>query len=144
MTAGSCDAEPPPVQSFVWIQPSWCQSAAGRTGMRPNFANFRLVTDRFCSGNLRYGTTYMVNNPSHVRDKNFNYVGRRNPFVVSLSRDSVVFDCAFEICSELTTMRFPAETRPTVGNTPPRPSWGNTSLSCIPSTRKTSESNAVH
>lgn len=131
--SGWQDAELPAAEGFSWPEPSWFQKAEGsvvmlfrrqttnaqatlyastshdngKTWTRPAATNFSDATARFAAGNLPDGTAYIINNPSHAPDKNFTFIGRRNPLVISLSHDGVTFERAFVIRGEATTMRFP-------------------------------------
>jgi len=123
----------PNTEGFSWPEPGWFQKADGsvvmlfrrqttnaqatlyastshddgKTWTRPTPTNFADATARFAAGNLQDGTAYIINNPSHTPDKNFKFIGRRNPLVISLSRDGVTFDRAYVIRGEATSMRFP-------------------------------------
>ena len=78
----------------------------GESWSRPVKTNFPDATARACAGNLPDGTAFIISNPSRVPSKTHPSIGRRNPLTIALSKDGVLFDRAFVVRSEQTSMRF--------------------------------------
>jgi len=78
----------------------------GESWSKPVKTNFPDATSRAFAGNLPDGTAFIISNPSRVPSKTHPSIGRRNPLTIALSKDGVLFDRAFAIRSEDTSMRF--------------------------------------
>ncbi|MAV38451.1 MAG: hypothetical protein CMJ59_23690 [Planctomycetaceae bacterium] len=78
----------------------------GESWSKPVRTNFPDATARAFAGNLPDGTAYIISNPSRIPSKTHPSIGRRNPLTIALSKDGVLFDRAFVIRSEQTSMRF--------------------------------------
>ncbi|MCH7687807.1 MAG: exo-alpha-sialidase [Planctomycetes bacterium] len=78
----------------------------GESWSKPVKTNFPDATARAFAGNLPDGTAFIISNPSRVPNKTHPSIGRRNPLTIALSNDGVLFDRAFVIRSEETSMRF--------------------------------------
>jgi hypothetical protein len=78
----------------------------GESWTKPVKTNFPDATARAFAGNLPDGTAFIISNPSRVPSKTHPSIGRRNPLTIALSNDGVLFDRAFVIRSEETSMRF--------------------------------------
>lgn len=74
----------------------------GETWSVPEKTNYADSTARIAAGNLPGGGTYVINNASATRFD-------RSQLVLGLSRDGVLFDRAFLLRSEPTSMRFEGE-----------------------------------
>ena len=88
-----------------WIYASLSKDK-GASWSRPAKTNFPDATARAFAGNLPDGTAFIISNPSRVPNKRHPSIGRRNPLTIALSKDGVLFDRAFVIRSEETSMRF--------------------------------------
>lgn len=83
----------------------------GMTWTQPARTNFPDACARICAGNLPNGTTYVINNPSHVPGSIYKFIGRRNPLTIATSHDGITFDRAHVIHSRDTQPRFPGENK---------------------------------
>jgi len=88
-----------------WIYAS-LSNDNGESWSKPAKTNFPDATARAFAGNLPDGTAFIIGNPSRVPSKTYPSIGRRNPLTIALSKDGVLFDRAFAIRSEDTSMRF--------------------------------------
>ena len=73
---------------------------------RPVKTNFPDATARAFAGNLPDGTAFIISNPNTVSSSTHSSIGRRNPLAIALSRDGVLFDRAYAVRAEPTSMRF--------------------------------------
>ncbi len=78
----------------------------GETWSKPAKTNFPAATARSFAGNLPDGTAYVINNSSQTPRPNHKVIGRRNPLTIALSDDGILFDRAYVIRAEPTSMRF--------------------------------------
>ena len=72
----------------------------------PVETNFPDATARAFAGNLPDGTAFIISNPSTSPSSTHPSIGRRSPLTIALSNDGVLFDRAYAIRAEPTTMRF--------------------------------------
>ena len=73
---------------------------------RPVKTSFPDATARAFAGNLPDGTAFIISNPNTVSSSTHSRIGRRNPLAIALSRDGVLFDRAYAVRAEPTSMRF--------------------------------------
>ncbi len=83
----------------------------GRTWTPATQTNFADATARSFAGNLPDGSAFIINNPNQSPGSVYDFIGRRIPLTISLSRDGTTFDRAFLVRGEDTTMRFPGENK---------------------------------
>lgn len=88
-----------------WIYAS-VSSDNGATWTLPARTNFPDATARAFAGNLPDGTAFIISNPGRTPSSTHPAYGRRNPLTIALSHDGVVFDRAYTVRSEPTSMRF--------------------------------------
>lgn len=83
----------------------------GATWSEPAKTNFPDATARAFAGNLPNGTAFIISNPNTTPDKTHPTIGLRNPLVIALSKDGVLFDRAYSIEARVSHMRFPAKNK---------------------------------
>lgn len=93
-----------------WIYASESRDQ-GQTWSTPVKTNFPDATARAFAGNLPDGTAFIISNPATTPSKTHPNIGRRNPLTIALSDDGVVFDRAYAIRAEPTSMRFPGKNK---------------------------------
>ncbi len=83
----------------------------GETWSTPAKTNFPDATARSFAGNLPDGSAYIISNPATQPSKTHRNIGRRNPLTLTLSDDGVLFDRAYALRAEPTSMRFPGKNK---------------------------------
>ena len=94
----------------AWIYASESRDD-GRSWSEPVKTNFPDATARSFAGNFPDGTAYIISNPAVGPSDTHPGLGRRNPLTIALSDDGVVFDRAYAIRAEPTSMRFPGKNK---------------------------------
>ena len=97
----------------------------GRSWTLPAKTNFPDATARSYAGNLPDGSAFLINNPNQSPGSVYDFIGRRIPLTIALSTDGVVFDRAFSVRSEDTTMRFPGTNKLPGWQYPGAVVWGD-------------------
>ncbi len=97
----------------------------GRSWTLPRPTNFADATARSFAGNLPDGSAFILNNPNQSPGSVYDFIGRRIPLTISLSRDGISFDHAFVVRGEDTTMRFPGENKLPGWQYPGATVWGD-------------------
>ena len=88
-----------------WIYASVSKNK-GETWSQPVKTNFPDATSRAFAGSLPDGTAFIISNPNTTPSDTHPSIGRRNPLTMALSDDGIVFDRAYVVRAEPTSMRF--------------------------------------
>ena len=97
----------------------------GESWTKPVKTNFPDATARAFAGNLPDGTAFIISNPSRFPSSTHPTYGRRIPLTIALSEDGVVFDRAYTIRTELTSMRFKGKNKADGWQYPTAVVWGD-------------------